>query len=194
MDAFAELELPRISGPSADDIARKFDRLTRQRHPDAGGDPAGFARLNEARGSSNRRRGGCVISSNSSSRNRPWTARSTANSSTSSRRSTPRCPRPTRPSPKRRPHHRRLREPCTLPSAMRTRESLEFSREKFDRRLGVIESAACEWDAAGIAHRPRTRSRLPRKMESRHSREAFRTRDVKFKNGSLSSAESSNGE
>lgn len=49
MDAFAELGLPR--SPLIDEAAleRRFDALSRQHHPDAGGDPVAFARLAEAR-------------------------------------------------------------------------------------------------------------------------------------------------
>jgi len=49
MDAFAELGLPR--SPVVDDAAlsRRFDELSRTRHPDAGGEASSFARLAEAR-------------------------------------------------------------------------------------------------------------------------------------------------
>jgi curved DNA-binding protein CbpA len=49
MDAFAEIGLPRSPCLDQDDLDRRFDRLTRERHPDAGGGAEGFARLNEAR-------------------------------------------------------------------------------------------------------------------------------------------------
>jgi curved DNA-binding protein CbpA len=49
MDAFAELGLPRSPLVDEEELARRFDDLSRSRHPDAGGDPAAFARLGEAR-------------------------------------------------------------------------------------------------------------------------------------------------
>lgn len=47
-DAFAELGLPRSAAPDADEVRRRFDELSRERHPDSGGDAAAFQRLNEA--------------------------------------------------------------------------------------------------------------------------------------------------
>lgn len=49
MDAFAELGLPRSPVVDAEAMSRRFDELSRTRHPDAGGDPAAFSRLAEAR-------------------------------------------------------------------------------------------------------------------------------------------------
>lgn len=49
MDAFAELGLPRAPLVDEDALARRFDALSHERHPDAGGDAAAFARLAEAR-------------------------------------------------------------------------------------------------------------------------------------------------
>lgn len=49
MDAFAELGLPRSPVINEDAVARQFDALSRERHPDAGGEAAAFARLGEAR-------------------------------------------------------------------------------------------------------------------------------------------------
>ncbi len=49
MDAFAEFGIPRTPVIDEDDLARRFDELSRARHPDAGGDAASFARLAEAR-------------------------------------------------------------------------------------------------------------------------------------------------
>jgi len=49
MDAFAELGLPRSTVVDASEMARRFDEISRLRHPDAGGDAEAFARLNEAR-------------------------------------------------------------------------------------------------------------------------------------------------
>ena len=48
-DAFAELGLPRTAALDADTLARAFDALSRERHPDAGGEAAAFARLTSAR-------------------------------------------------------------------------------------------------------------------------------------------------
>ncbi len=49
LDAFAELGLPRTAALDADTLARAFDALSRERHPDAGGDATAFARLTTAR-------------------------------------------------------------------------------------------------------------------------------------------------
>jgi hypothetical protein len=49
LDAFAELGLPRSTVVDEQEMARRFDELSRARHPDAGGDPSSFARLAEAR-------------------------------------------------------------------------------------------------------------------------------------------------
>jgi hypothetical protein len=49
IDAFAEFGLPRSPCVDPDDLGRRFDNLTRERHPDAGGASDSFARLGEAR-------------------------------------------------------------------------------------------------------------------------------------------------
>ncbi|MGI8603108.1 MAG: hypothetical protein ACR2OZ_08915 [Verrucomicrobiales bacterium] len=49
MDAFAELDLPRQPAVDRDQLSRQFDALSRQCHPDAGGDTAAFTRLAQAR-------------------------------------------------------------------------------------------------------------------------------------------------
>jgi curved DNA-binding protein CbpA len=49
IDAFAEFSLPRSPGVDEQALARRFDDLSRSCHPDAGGDPAAFSRLTEAR-------------------------------------------------------------------------------------------------------------------------------------------------
>ncbi|MFN0130514.1 MAG: DnaJ family molecular chaperone [Verrucomicrobiales bacterium] len=49
MDAFAELGLPRSPLVDEAELERRFDALSRQHHPDVGGDPIAFARLGEAR-------------------------------------------------------------------------------------------------------------------------------------------------
>lgn len=48
-DAFAEVGLPRAPVVDEAALARRFDALSRERHPDAGGDATAFARLTEAR-------------------------------------------------------------------------------------------------------------------------------------------------
>jgi curved DNA-binding protein CbpA len=49
MDAFAELGMPRSAAIDEDELKRRFDALSRERHPDSGGDTNAFARLTEAR-------------------------------------------------------------------------------------------------------------------------------------------------
>lgn len=49
VDAFAELGVPRSTAVDESEVSRRFDELSRTRHPDAGGEPAAFARLAEAR-------------------------------------------------------------------------------------------------------------------------------------------------
>lgn len=48
MDAFAELGLERDLRVSEEDLRGSFDRASLERHPDAGGDREGFARLRES--------------------------------------------------------------------------------------------------------------------------------------------------
>lgn len=49
VDAYAELGVPRSPVVDELELSRRFDELSRTRHPDAGGEPAAFARLAEAR-------------------------------------------------------------------------------------------------------------------------------------------------
>jgi hypothetical protein len=49
MDAFAELKLPRQPAIDHDELVRRFVALSREQHPDSGGDTESFARLTRAR-------------------------------------------------------------------------------------------------------------------------------------------------